>query len=70
MKKNWIVVLEDGVYLAPWGGDPGRTLNRKLALKYSAKQDAELALSLARQYRPFKNARIERVSEPKVINQE
>lgn len=40
----WIVEIEEGVWLAPWEGDPGRTLNRDSARKYASERKALGAL--------------------------
>ena len=53
-----IVELEKGVYLAPWEGDPGRTLDIRTAKKFKTRKDAEFALMGARNWRPFCNATI------------
>lgn len=55
---NWIVELEPGVYLAPWRGDPGRTLEAKSALVYDSHPRARLALLAAQKLRPFERARV------------
>jgi len=55
----WIVRLEDGVWLAPWTGDPGRTLVEDSAKTYATKRGAQIALGLARKYRPFKKAEVQ-----------
>lgn len=58
-KPEWCVVeLEPGVWLADWPGDPGRTLRYENALRFVRAVHAERELALAREYRPFKNARI------------
>lgn len=51
-----IIELEKGVYLAPWEGDPGRTLDIRTAKKFKTRKDAEFALMGARNWRPFRNA--------------
>ena len=56
--ENYIVELESGVYLAPWSGDPGRTLVRDNAMVYSTRRKAMSALFNAQSHRPFKNGRI------------
>lgn len=53
-----IVELEKGVWLAPWEGDPGRTLNKMTAKHFKTRKAAEFALVGARNYRPFVNAQI------------
>ena len=54
----FIVKLQDGLYLAEWAGDPGRTCCRWLAREYKTKVGAAIALGMARRFRPFKGARI------------
>jgi len=63
---SYIVQLEPGVYLAPWSGDPGRTLSRLTAKQYKNIAAATYALARARRFRDFVNATIEPASiEPK-----
>lgn len=52
--SSFIVELEQGVYLATWDGDPGRTKRKCFAKKFKRRLDAEKALEKAREYRPFK----------------
>jgi len=54
----YIVELEENVWLAPWQGDPGRTLKIENAKQYQYKKNAEYELEMARKYRPFLNAKI------------
>jgi hypothetical protein len=54
----FIVELEDGVYLAAWNGDPGRTLVKSSAKRFKAYAQAQFALLGARNYRPFERAKI------------
>lgn len=61
---NFIVELEDGCWIAPWAGDPGRTLVRENARGFATHAAAEEALQAARQFRPFRNGRIVPWSEP------
>ena len=58
--KKFIVELEPGVYLAAHSGDPGRTIERSNAKRYRMRLQAENALLDARQYRPFRAAKIVR----------
>ncbi|MBE7649150.1 hypothetical protein [Tenacibaculum finnmarkense] len=58
MNKNLIVQLEDGVYLADWIGDPGRTLKIENAKVFKNQDQATNALKEARKFRPFVNAGI------------
>lgn len=59
--KYFVVRLHQGCWLAPWAGDPGRTLVRDSARLYESQRSAGLALRRARQCRPFPNALIQRV---------
>jgi len=54
----WTVELEPGVWIAPWEGDPGRTLVKQNAEKFNSRDDAKTALVAAREYRPFAKAAI------------
>ncbi len=56
---GWIVELERETWIAPWSGDPGRTVVIRNARKFGSKRSAELALRKARGFRPFKNATIQ-----------
>lgn len=56
---DFIVELESGVWLAPWNGDPGRTLVQKTARLFGSRAAGERALEKARAFRPFPNARVE-----------
>jgi len=58
MKAKYIVELEAGVWIAPWDGDPGRTLIWENAKKYGTEELAKLALKVARTYRSFNKAKI------------
>jgi hypothetical protein len=53
-----IVELENGVWIAPWNGDPGRTLDRENAKKFDNHKNAKKMLGKAREHRQFKNALI------------
>jgi hypothetical protein len=56
MKREYIVELEPGVYLASGVGDPPRTLRRNYARRYPSTFAANRALADARQFRPFADA--------------
>ncbi len=56
--KGFIVELQQGVWLAPWQGDPGRTLVKHSARVYQTEHGARVALGIARKCRPFAKARI------------
>ena len=60
---RYIVELEPGVWLAPWDGDPGRTLKRKNAQEFG-KKGAVVALDNARKHRSFNNAKVVRFDCP------
>lgn len=59
--KRFIVEIETGVWLAPWEGDPGRTLVRSSAKRFVTRQSARRALANACMYHPFKAAKIEEI---------
>ena len=50
------VQLETGVWLAYGTGDPPRTLIERDAKEFDTEEEALVALSKARKFRPFKNA--------------
>jgi len=58
-----IVELEKGVWLAPWEGDPGRTLKIENALKFITEYQAKVGLRFAQQHRPFENGRVINLEE-------
>ena len=55
---RYIVELERGVWIAPWSGDPGRTLDRRNAAVYESRSGAQRALDGACRFRPFLRAAI------------
>ena len=55
---GWIVELEPGVWIAPWPGDPGRTLLRGNAKQFRRESDARRSLAQARKYSPFVAAEV------------
>lgn len=55
---HFVVELDEGVWIAPWSGDPGRTLVRSNARGFATRAAADEALTAARKYRPFRNARV------------
>jgi hypothetical protein len=60
----FIVEIEKGVWLAPWDGDPGRTLVKDSAKEFKTERAADGALSAARkiQHRNgFPYARVEAI---------
>jgi hypothetical protein len=52
----YIVELEKKCWIAPWDGDPGRTIVKENARKFPNKIEADFALVCARTYRPFNDA--------------
>ena len=61
MTTYYIVQLEHEVWLAPWYGDPGRTEAIENAKRFPARQAAVKALEQAREYRPFRDAFVDRL---------
>lgn len=65
MTKYHIVQLEVGCWVAPWGGEPGRTVNIENAERFKSRKAAECALADAREYRVFAGAFVdERTDTP------
>lgn len=54
--RRWVVELEYGCWLAPWYGDPGRTVVLAHARVFTSERLAARAMSIARQFSPFKTA--------------
>lgn len=54
----YIVELEEGCWLAAWGGDLGRTIVKNNAKQYPSMSSATYALAYARRHRPYLNAKI------------
>jgi len=54
----FIVELHQGTWLAPWQGDPGRTLVLDSAKQFNTEASAKRALAKAREYRKFPNTKI------------
>lgn len=48
----WIVSMGDGMWFAPWEGDPGRTCIRSSAKLYRSKRKAQRAVEKATAYTP------------------
>lgn len=62
---TWTVEIEPGVWIAPWEGDPGRTVLPVHAKKFTSCAAATRALASAREYRQlFVRAKILRSEEP------
>ncbi len=60
---NYIVELQRGCWLAPWRGDPGRTLVRVNARKYKTIKGANIALGRSKIYRDFPNSKIKNIKK-------
>lgn len=45
--RGWIVELQPGCWLAPWDGDPGRTLVKASAEVFTTRAEASAALDRA-----------------------
>lgn len=58
---KYIVELEKGCFLAPWKGDPGRTLVRESAKLFNTRLGALRAANKARILRGFRNMSIQEV---------
>jgi hypothetical protein len=54
--SGWVVQIQPGVWLAPWRGDPGRTLVIESAKQFKTAHAGECALRQARRWRPFAGA--------------
>ena len=58
----YIVELERYVWLAPWPGDPGRTLVKKNAKQFNSKKQAKRALTKALKCRNFLYPIVEKIT--------
>lgn len=57
--REFVVMLEQGVWIANWsGGDPSRTLKITHAKRYPSISSATYALARARRYNDYKTAEI------------
>ena len=54
----YAIELEKGVYIAPWTGDPPRTLVLDNAKTYKTKSEAYKDIAKALKYRNFKSLKI------------
>jgi len=50
----WIVEIDEGVWLAPWQGDPGRTLVKESAKRYKTLHGAKVACGIAVRKYPWR----------------
>jgi len=55
---KYIVELEKNVYLAPWEGEPGRTLIRKNAKVFHSENTASKAILDALNFRSFEDPKV------------
>ena len=62
-KYRWVVQLEKGVWIADWEGDPGRTIVKRNRRGFRNKEDAQTALTKAREYRPISKAKIIKIED-------
>ena len=59
-RLHYIAEIEEGVWLCDVEGDPGRTLVKESAMKFTSLEDAIEAVKAAREaFTPFPNARVE-----------
>lgn len=58
----YIIELEKGVWIAPWNGDPGRTLIKGSAKQFDTKAQAYRAIAKALGYRDFQNPIVEKIT--------
>ena len=61
---EYIVRLEDNVWLTDGDGDPPRTIVRDSAKRFETFEDAAMALGAAKRIRPFRWAGIEEADGP------
>ena len=50
----FIIELDPDCWIAPWSGDPGRTLVKESAKKYKTKKGAAIYLGMVKKY-PWRN---------------
>ena len=67
---KYIIVLEIGksngtgwVFIAPWPGDPGRSIMHENAKRYDSIRSATYGLAHARKYNDFSEAKIIEVEQ-------
>ena len=61
MEFFYIVLLQDGCWLADWNGDPGRTCVRCTARRFTTYDLAKKGLAGARRYRPMDRAHLQAI---------
>ncbi len=60
---KFLVELEPGVFIAPWAGDPGRTLIKASASRFDTKEQASAAIDRASDYREWRAPAVVPVDE-------
>lgn len=58
--RQYVVKLDDGVWLSDGEGDPARTLVFENAKRFRTNRQGVIALQKARQFRPFRRAEVHR----------
>lgn len=58
MRIHYIVEIQPGCWLAPWKGDPGRTLVLESARVFTTRRGAAIALGLAKRHRTLLDAQL------------
>lgn len=56
--EDYIVELEEGLWIAPWDGGQGRTAKKVNAKNFTKQSTAWRAIESAQRLRPFKNAKV------------
>lgn len=55
---EYLVQLQDDCWIAPWSGDPGRTLSIDHARVFDTPQEAANSLRYAKRFRDFAESKI------------
>lgn len=68
-EPKYIAELEPGVWVAPWAGDPGRTIKRENAKRFRTRPAAKAAITRAQKTRPgyFLGARVDQYERKVVV---
>lgn len=67
--RQYVVQLDDGVWLASGDGDPPRTLKLENAARFATNRKAVIALCEARKFRPFRRGQVYREDRQPVLHQ-
>ena len=51
--KRYVVRIGENCWLAPWQGDPGRTIVKENARVFCSRQAADKAIKAAHKFRPL-----------------